>query len=79
MSGIVSLYYQSDHDVHDDEELHAWLCDISQEGFTELPNFGGVFTFYLFSLSIVFQPIGVFSISVPHQCSVSAGFCNKIT
>ncbi|XP_075896547.1 arachidonate 12-lipoxygenase, 12S-type isoform X2 [Nelusetta ayraudi] len=40
VSGIVSLYYQSDHDVQEDEELRAWLSDVSQEGFKELPNFG---------------------------------------
>ncbi|XP_041820840.1 arachidonate 12-lipoxygenase, 12S-type [Chelmon rostratus] len=40
VSGMVSLYYQSDHDVQEDPELRAWFRDISQEGFTELPNFG---------------------------------------
>ncbi|XP_045920852.1 arachidonate 12-lipoxygenase, 12S-type [Micropterus dolomieu] len=40
VSGMVSLYYQSDHDVHQDLELQAWIRDITQEGFTELPNFG---------------------------------------
>ncbi|XP_039996998.1 arachidonate 12-lipoxygenase, 12S-type [Xiphias gladius] len=38
--GMVSLYYQSDHDVQEDLELQAWIKDISQEGFTELPDFG---------------------------------------
>uniref|UniRef100_A0A3P8SU73 Arachidonate 12-lipoxygenase n=1 Tax=Amphiprion percula TaxID=161767 RepID=A0A3P8SU73_AMPPE len=40
VSGMVSLYYQSDHDVQGDLELQAWIRDISQEGFTECPNFG---------------------------------------
>lgn len=40
VSGMVSLYYQSDHDVQRDPELQAWIRDISQEGFTECPNFG---------------------------------------
>ncbi|XP_031146913.1 arachidonate 12-lipoxygenase, 12S-type [Sander lucioperca] len=40
VSGMVSLFYQSDQDVQEDLELQAWIRDISQEGFTELPNFG---------------------------------------
>lgn len=40
VSGMVNLYYQSDHDVQEDLELQAWIRDIAQEGFTELPNFG---------------------------------------
>ncbi|XP_068444200.1 arachidonate 12-lipoxygenase, 12S-type [Clinocottus analis] len=40
VSGMVGLYYQSDHDVQEDLELQAWIRDISLEGFTELPNFG---------------------------------------
>lgn len=68
MSGIVSLYYQSDHDVQEDEELHAWLSDVSQEGFKELPNFGWVF--YMFSIFIVisFYSISVLFVSAPSTC-----------
>ncbi|XP_074480565.1 arachidonate 12-lipoxygenase, 12S-type [Sebastes fasciatus] len=40
VSGMVNLYYQSDRDVQEDLELQAWIRDIAQEGFTELPNFG---------------------------------------
>eukprot|EP00064_Thunnus_orientalis_P013423 superscaffoldBa00002181_g13462 len=40
VSDMVGLFYQSDHDVQEDLELQAWIRDITQEGFTELPNFG---------------------------------------
>ncbi|XP_069033964.1 arachidonate 12-lipoxygenase, 12S-type isoform X2 [Embiotoca jacksoni] len=40
VSGMVTLYYQSDGDVQEDLELQTWIRDISQEGFTELPSFG---------------------------------------
>ncbi|CAG5866118.1 unnamed protein product [Menidia menidia] len=40
VSGMVSLYYQNDQDVQKDSELQAWVRDISQEGFADLPNFG---------------------------------------
>ncbi|XP_029310267.1 arachidonate 12-lipoxygenase, 12S-type [Cottoperca gobio] len=40
VSSIVNLYYQSDQDVQEDLELQAWIRDITEEGFTELPKFG---------------------------------------
>ncbi|KAM7365937.1 hypothetical protein PAMP_015414 [Pampus punctatissimus] len=40
VSDMVGLFYQSDKDVQQDLELQAWIRDITQEGFTELPNFG---------------------------------------
>ncbi|XP_074554950.1 arachidonate 12-lipoxygenase, 12S-type [Halichoeres trimaculatus] len=40
VSGVVDLYYHSDQDVHGDLELQAWIRDVTQEGFTELPKFG---------------------------------------
>ncbi|XP_013877183.1 arachidonate 12-lipoxygenase, 12S-type [Austrofundulus limnaeus] len=40
VSGMVNLYYHTDHNVQKDPELQAWFRDISEEGFTELPNFG---------------------------------------
>uniref|UniRef100_A0A3B4TNC7 Arachidonate 12-lipoxygenase n=1 Tax=Seriola dumerili TaxID=41447 RepID=A0A3B4TNC7_SERDU len=40
VSGMVDLFYQSDSDMQEDQEIQAWIRDISQEGFTELPNFG---------------------------------------
>ncbi|CAK6976498.1 arachidonate 12-lipoxygenase%2C 12S-type [Scomber scombrus] len=40
VSDMVGLFYQSDRDVQEDLELQAWIRDITQEGFTELPNFG---------------------------------------
>uniref|UniRef100_A0A8D3DZ06 Arachidonate 12-lipoxygenase n=1 Tax=Scophthalmus maximus TaxID=52904 RepID=A0A8D3DZ06_SCOMX len=43
VSGMVSLYYQSDHDVQGDVELQAWIREIAQEGLAELPSFGESF------------------------------------
>ncbi|KAF3697442.1 Arachidonate 5-lipoxygenase [Channa argus] len=40
VSGMIDLYYESDKDVQEDQELQAWITDIAQEGFTELPSFG---------------------------------------
>uniref|UniRef100_A0A671XHK8 Arachidonate 12-lipoxygenase n=1 Tax=Sparus aurata TaxID=8175 RepID=A0A671XHK8_SPAAU len=40
VSGMVNLYYPSDRDMQEDLEIQAWFRDISEEGFTELPNFG---------------------------------------
>uniref|UniRef100_A0A665V8K3 Arachidonate 12-lipoxygenase n=1 Tax=Echeneis naucrates TaxID=173247 RepID=A0A665V8K3_ECHNA len=35
VTGVVDLFYQSDHDVQEDLELQAWFTDISQEGFAD--------------------------------------------
>lgn len=43
VSGMVGLYYQSGHDVQEDLELQAWIRDMSQQGFADLPNFGLLF------------------------------------
>ncbi|XP_020792123.1 arachidonate 12-lipoxygenase, 12S-type isoform X2 [Boleophthalmus pectinirostris] len=40
VSGIVNLYYKSDCDVEKDHELQAWIREVTEEGFAELPNFG---------------------------------------
>ncbi|CAN9509766.1 unnamed protein product [Ophioblennius macclurei] len=40
VSSMISLYYPSDLEVQADLELQAWITDVSQEGFTNLPNFG---------------------------------------
>ncbi|KAJ8338256.1 hypothetical protein SKAU_G00372220 [Synaphobranchus kaupii] len=40
VSGMVSLYYAGDDEVLQDSELQAWIRDITQEGFADVPNFG---------------------------------------
>lgn len=35
---IMGLYYKSDREVLEDGELQAWLKDVNQEGFAELPK-----------------------------------------
>ncbi|KAM3842354.1 polyunsaturated fatty acid lipoxygenase ALOX12-like, partial [Diretmus argenteus] len=40
VSGMVVTFYQTDGEVLDDPELQAWIRDVTEEGFTELPNFG---------------------------------------
>lgn len=40
VSGIVSLYYQSDSEVEQDTELQAWIEDVVMEGFVDVPDFG---------------------------------------
>ncbi|XP_059831102.1 arachidonate 12-lipoxygenase, 12S-type isoform X2 [Hypanus sabinus] len=39
VKNIMGLYYKSDCDVLEDMELQAWLKDVVQEGFAELPEF----------------------------------------
>ncbi|KAG7330191.1 hypothetical protein KOW79_006413 [Hemibagrus wyckioides] len=40
VSSIVSLYYTSDNEVVQDSELQAWIKDVVEEGFVNVPQFG---------------------------------------
>ncbi|KAJ8254838.1 hypothetical protein GJAV_G00197900 [Gymnothorax javanicus] len=40
VSGMVSLYYISDDEVLLDSELQAWIRDVTQEGYADIPQFG---------------------------------------
>lgn len=40
VSGMVTLYYKSNHDVEEDQELQAWIREVTHDGFAELPDFG---------------------------------------
>uniref|UniRef100_A0A8B9KME7 Arachidonate 12-lipoxygenase, 12S-type n=1 Tax=Astyanax mexicanus TaxID=7994 RepID=A0A8B9KME7_ASTMX len=40
VSSMVSLYYSSDSEVQQDSELQAWIKDIVDEGFVDVPEFG---------------------------------------
>ncbi|MBN3313013.1 LOX5 lipoxygenase, partial [Atractosteus spatula] len=40
VSEMVALYYSGDKEVSQDSELQAWIQDITQEGFHEVPKFG---------------------------------------
>lgn len=62
VSGMVGLYYQADHDVQEDLELQAWIRDMSQEGFADLPKFGLLFIscFVLFFCYILTSRLNIF-------------------
>uniref|UniRef100_A0AAY4BZZ1 Uncharacterized protein n=1 Tax=Denticeps clupeoides TaxID=299321 RepID=A0AAY4BZZ1_9TELE len=40
VTGIVSLYYPSDSEVLEDTELQAWIKDVTEEGFANVPKLG---------------------------------------
>ncbi|XP_043539450.1 polyunsaturated fatty acid 5-lipoxygenase-like isoform X2 [Chiloscyllium plagiosum] len=40
VKGITELYYKTDQDVLQDTELQAWIKDLAQDGFQELPGIG---------------------------------------
>lgn len=37
---MVSLYYSSDSEIEQDSELQAWIKDVVDEGFVDVPEFG---------------------------------------
>lgn len=42
---MVSLYYPKDSDVVEDVELQAWIKDVAEEGFVDVPQFGQLVSF----------------------------------
>ncbi|XP_062849268.1 polyunsaturated fatty acid 5-lipoxygenase-like [Trichomycterus rosablanca] len=40
VSSMVSLYYKSDQEVAQDSELQAWIKDVVEKGFADVPQFG---------------------------------------
>ncbi|XP_076828965.1 arachidonate 12-lipoxygenase, 12S-type [Brachyhypopomus gauderio] len=40
VSGMMSLYYNNDSDVQEDTELQAWINEVTEEGFIDVPQFG---------------------------------------
>ncbi|XP_062849637.1 polyunsaturated fatty acid 5-lipoxygenase-like [Trichomycterus rosablanca] len=40
VSSMVSLYYKGDQEVEQDSELQAWIKDVVDEGFADIPHFG---------------------------------------
>ncbi|XP_067828235.1 arachidonate 12-lipoxygenase, 12S-type [Heptranchias perlo] len=64
--GIAGLYYKSDQEVLDDNELQAWLKDLVQEGFQELPGIEIPVTFHTRDELIMFITMVIFTCSAQH-------------
>ena len=37
---MIALYYPNDSDVMEDAEVQAWIKDVTEEGFADVPHFG---------------------------------------
>lgn len=37
---MITLYYKSDQEVTQDTELQAWIKEVAEEGFVDVPQFG---------------------------------------
>uniref|UniRef100_UPI00398E5E8D arachidonate 12-lipoxygenase, 12S-type n=1 Tax=Pristiophorus japonicus TaxID=55135 RepID=UPI00398E5E8D len=66
VKGIVGLYYKSDQDVLEDIELQAWLTDLVQEGFADLPGIEIPVTFRSREEVIKFLTMVIFTCSAQH-------------
>ncbi|XP_072904988.1 arachidonate 12-lipoxygenase, 12S-type [Hemitrygon akajei] len=68
VKNIMGLYYKSDSDVLEDVELQAWLKDVVQEGFAELPEFvsGMPTSFKTREVLFKFLTVVIFTCSAQH-------------
>ncbi|XP_078283762.1 arachidonate 12-lipoxygenase, 12S-type [Rhinoraja longicauda] len=63
---IMGLYYKCDRDVLDDVELQAWLKDVNEEGFAELPRIGTPTSFDCREQLFKFLTMVIFTCSAQH-------------
>ncbi|XP_078389979.1 arachidonate 12-lipoxygenase, 12S-type [Cetorhinus maximus] len=66
VKGITGLYYNSDQEVLEDTELQAWLKDLVQEGFQELPGVELPAAFQTREELFKFLTMVIFTCSVQH-------------
>ncbi|XP_078056960.1 arachidonate 12-lipoxygenase, 12S-type isoform X2 [Mustelus asterias] len=66
VKGIAGLYYKTDQEVCEDSELQAWIQDLLQEGFQELPGFGMPEAFHTREELYKFLTMVIFTCSAQH-------------
>ncbi|XP_038831711.1 polyunsaturated fatty acid lipoxygenase ALOX12-like isoform X1 [Salvelinus namaycush] len=74
VSGMVSLYYHYDSDVVEDTELQAWIKDIAEEGFVDVPRFGLARELHNKTELITLLSVAIFTSSVQHAATNNGQF-----
>ncbi|XP_061092260.1 polyunsaturated fatty acid 5-lipoxygenase-like [Conger conger] len=74
VSGVVSLYYASDNEVLQDSELQAWIRDITQEGYGDIPQFGLPSELTSKEELITLLSVVIFTASVQHAATNNGQF-----
>uniref|UniRef100_A0A4W3I5Y1 Arachidonate 12-lipoxygenase n=1 Tax=Callorhinchus milii TaxID=7868 RepID=A0A4W3I5Y1_CALMI len=67
VESVLGLYYLTDQDVVNDEELQAWLTDVVEEGFQELPDIGFSRVFRSREELWKFLTMAIFTCSAQHS------------
>lgn len=74
VSGMVKFYYKTDRDVQEDQELQAWIRDITEEGFTELPDFGLPSALTTHEALSTLLSVAIFSATAQHAATNNGQF-----
>ncbi|CDQ83396.1 unnamed protein product [Oncorhynchus mykiss] len=71
---MVSLYYHYDSDVVEDTELQAWIKDIAEEGFVDVPRFGLARELHNKTELITLLSVAIFTSSAQHAATNNGQF-----
>uniref|UniRef100_A0AAY4BZP5 Uncharacterized protein n=1 Tax=Denticeps clupeoides TaxID=299321 RepID=A0AAY4BZP5_9TELE len=75
VTGIVSLYYPSDSEVLEDTELQAWIKDVTEEGFANVPKLGQLLIKFISRTDLItLLTVVIFTTTAQHAATNNGQF-----